>query len=342
MTYGFFKQLPMPSPTKVMDLISELNPTEKCSWLRDHIMELLYTANSMSSFAADFGYNTKPYFWNPERRSHIRAEFDAAVFHLYLGSQEDWNSVASKELREWFPTPRDVMPHIMDSFPIVRDKDLKEYGQYRTCEAILAEYDRMATAIATGVSYESTLSSKPGQQSETVQTLEGMTISRSKVYIAFVLDLFTVRPEIDRNTLSRFRSFVNNVFTEPEKILAFSVSPKDEVRRHIDEVNALVRQGGTDNFDGIIKALTHDGAISEGVGYNHGPRFDMSRAEHAPVECISRLVQEFLRIEARGAQWTGSGKLLDSSEFAQDEDVASPVQNEQAENSVSDELSIKG
>jgi hypothetical protein len=64
----------------------------------------------------------------------LRAELDAAFFHLY--------GVA-----------RDDVDYIMDSFWIVRDKDLRVHRRYRTKEQILECYDRMQRAMDTGLPY---------------------------------------------------------------------------------------------------------------------------------------------------------------------------------------------
>jgi hypothetical protein len=61
---------------------------------------------------------------------------DAALFHLY-------------------GVERDDVDYIMETFPIVKRKDIAAHGQYRTKRMILEVYDAMAEAEATGVPYES-------------------------------------------------------------------------------------------------------------------------------------------------------------------------------------------
>ena len=81
------------------------------------------------------------------RRYIIRCELDAALFHLYLGTEHDWRSSGSKSLLEYFPKPRHAVEYIMETFPIVKRKDEQAYGKYRTKETILEIYDAMAKAI---------------------------------------------------------------------------------------------------------------------------------------------------------------------------------------------------
>jgi hypothetical protein len=62
----------------------------------------------------------------------LRAELDAAMFHLY-------------------GIPRDDVDYILDTFPIVRRKDEAKHGEYRTKRLILEAYDRLAVSAAAVV-----------------------------------------------------------------------------------------------------------------------------------------------------------------------------------------------
>jgi hypothetical protein len=88
-------------------------------------------------------------------------ELDAASFHLYLGTPGGWQKEPSA-LQEHFPSPRDAVAYIMDTFPIVREKDLKAQGTYRTKDRILEIYDAMTEAIRTGRPYQTPLDPPPG------------------------------------------------------------------------------------------------------------------------------------------------------------------------------------
>jgi hypothetical protein len=122
------------------------------------------------TFARDCGYAGPPFRWDEERRCLLRAELDAAFFHLYLGSSE----VGNREIGDTafgdlsptpylpsFPTPRDAVAYILDTFPIVRRKDIAQHGEYRTKRVILEIYDAMAEAIRTGQPYQTRLDPPP-------------------------------------------------------------------------------------------------------------------------------------------------------------------------------------
>ena len=111
-------------------------------WLAPRILELSYTSWSTESFARDLGYEGAPFRWKADRRSLLRAELDAAFFHLYS-------------------IERDDVDYVMDTFWVARDRDEKAHGHYRTKALILDVYRKMADAIATGVPYETILDPPP-------------------------------------------------------------------------------------------------------------------------------------------------------------------------------------
>jgi len=116
------------------------------NWLIIRAIELTYTAWDLEAFAKDCGYFGPPFKWNEERRFLIRAELDAAYFHLY--------GIA-----------RDDVDYIMETFPIFKRKDEQKYGEYRTKRVILEVYDAMAEAMKTGIAYQTIVSPPPADPS---------------------------------------------------------------------------------------------------------------------------------------------------------------------------------
>jgi len=121
-------------------------------WLLPRTLELTYTAWDLESFAFDCNWSGPPFRWDEERRFLLRCELDAAFFHLYLPADENgqWRRAEGEtaeelaRLKASFPTPRDAVAYIMDTFPIVRRKDEARYdGDYRTKRVILEIYDAM-------------------------------------------------------------------------------------------------------------------------------------------------------------------------------------------------------
>jgi hypothetical protein len=175
MNLNFFisKQLPVIAPAEANSPCKWRPNMTNTECLARRVLELTYTAWDLEAFALDCGYDGPPFRWNEERRFLLRCELDAAYFHLYLGSPSDWGS-DSPELREMFPSPRDTVEYIMETFPIVKKKDIKRTvvldaegevtteGTYITKDTILSIYDEMQQAIDSGDPYQTRLDPPPG------------------------------------------------------------------------------------------------------------------------------------------------------------------------------------
>lgn len=99
----------------------------------------------MAAFARDLGDDGPPFRSDEARRFQTRAELDAAFSHLY-------------------GIPRDDADYIMETFPIVKRKNEKDHGTYRTKEAILKIYDEMSEAKQSGKDYQTQPTPPPGQR----------------------------------------------------------------------------------------------------------------------------------------------------------------------------------
>jgi hypothetical protein len=131
--------IPRREYSKVCDWDST-NP--QANWVIARMLELTYTAWDLEGFGKDCGYDGPPFRWDEARRFLLRCELDAAYFHLY-------------------GLARDDVAYILDTFPIVKRKDEAKFGTYRTRDQILAIYDAMQTATATGVAYQTLLDPPP-------------------------------------------------------------------------------------------------------------------------------------------------------------------------------------
>jgi hypothetical protein len=173
LNYYILKQLAIPTPNAFMGGCSWDRVTSFSIWIQLRILELTYTAWDLEAFAQDCGYDGPPFTWDGNRRFDLRCELDAAYFHLYLSTEEEWEA-DSPELKEIFPKPRDAVEHIMETFPIVKRRDIKrtevkndagevvQEGTYITKDTILEIYDEMTEAIRTGQAYQTRLDPPPG------------------------------------------------------------------------------------------------------------------------------------------------------------------------------------
>lgn len=141
-TLGVMQQLAVPSPPEFFVAPTWL-AAPLAVWMTPRVLELVYTSYRIAPFARDLGDSGLPFRWVPERREAIRAELDAAMMHVY-------------------GLERDEVEHVLESFPVLRKYEERDHGEFRTKRLVLAEYDRMTEAAASGVPYTSSLDPAPG------------------------------------------------------------------------------------------------------------------------------------------------------------------------------------
>jgi hypothetical protein len=144
LNFFIVKQLPVFLRSKLAEVANWDENSTIASWIVDRIIELTYTAWDMEPFARDLGDGGPPFRWNPERRVLLRAELDAAFFHLY-------------------GVCRDDTYYILDTFPIVQRKEEERYGEFRSKRLILEIYDAIQKAIETRAPYQTIVDPLPGQ-----------------------------------------------------------------------------------------------------------------------------------------------------------------------------------
>jgi hypothetical protein len=142
--YFVFKQLPVLPPSAYEIPAPWLGNEPPANWIRERSLELSYTAWDMEPFARDLGDDGPPFRWEEDRRALLRAELDAAYFHLYGIGCED-------------------VGYIMETFPIVKRHQEELFGEYRTKRLILSRYEAMADAARTGHAYQTVLDPPPGR-----------------------------------------------------------------------------------------------------------------------------------------------------------------------------------
>ena len=129
------KQFPVVPPNTYREPDPWSTIETRCFWLLPRVLELTFTAWDLAPFAHDCGYDGAPFRWDEARRLLLRCELDAAFFHLYGVNRDDTD-------------------YIMETFPVVKKKDIQQHGDYRTKLTILEIYDAMQWAIETGEPYQ--------------------------------------------------------------------------------------------------------------------------------------------------------------------------------------------
>lgn len=142
LTYGYLKQLPF-LPPKDYDQPAQWDLAETVlDWVQSRVLELTYVARDLKAFAQELGDEGPPFIWDEERRFAMRAELDAAYFHLYGVTGDD-------------------VGYIMDSFGAFQRNDPERFA--RTKARILDVYDAMVEAVETGEPYKTILDPPPGE-----------------------------------------------------------------------------------------------------------------------------------------------------------------------------------
>lgn len=112
------------------------------------VLELSYAASDLQPFYADVMDQNhawdrrvgpergQPWRWNPERRSILRAELDAIYARLYGLSRDDLRYILD---------PKEVMgaDYPSESFRVLKDREIRSHGEYRTRRLVLEAWDRM-------------------------------------------------------------------------------------------------------------------------------------------------------------------------------------------------------
>ena len=89
----------------------------------------------MHWFAKDLGCDEPPFDWDPKSHEGTRAELDAYYAYLY--------GLTRDELR-YILHPWDVYGenHPSETFRVLKNNEIKEFGEYRTQRLVIEAWDR--------------------------------------------------------------------------------------------------------------------------------------------------------------------------------------------------------
>lgn len=159
LNFFIYKQLPVLSPARYED--------DDITFIAPRVLELTFTAHDLKHWAEDLGFNGPPFIWNPERRALLRAELDAYYAKLY--------GLTRDELR-YILDPADVMgdDYPSETFRVLKNNELKQFGEYRTQRLVLEAWDRLSAAETLGKPYFCPLVPPPGVPAEPVWSDQGI------------------------------------------------------------------------------------------------------------------------------------------------------------------------
>ncbi len=128
LTYFYLNQLPFIAPARYSG--------GDIKFLIDRVLRLSYTSYSMREFALDVGYLGEPFTYKTEERLRYKCEIDALFARLY--------GLTTEEL-EYILDPADVMGegYPSETFRVLKNKEIKEFGEYRTRRLVLEAWDKL-------------------------------------------------------------------------------------------------------------------------------------------------------------------------------------------------------
>lgn len=138
LTYHYIKQFAILAP-------DSYTPAD-LAFIVPRVLELTYTSQDLQAWgqglaaydprpAAEQG---QPFSWDPERRAQLRAELDVYYARLY--------GLTHNELR-YILDPKDVMgaDYPSETFRVLKENELRTYGEYRTRRLVLEAWDQQAS-----------------------------------------------------------------------------------------------------------------------------------------------------------------------------------------------------
>lgn len=188
LSYFYLKQFPVLPP--------ERYTATDLAFIVPRVLELTYTAHDLQAWARDLGFDGLPFTFDPDRRAEIRGELDAYYARLY--------DLHEDELR-YILDPADVMgaDYPSETFRVLKNREIKEFGEYRTQRLVLREFRRMALADETGQPYVSLLNPPPGVQATHSYSAHGVIQDEADAHLAGVLlTLIEQRQRLPRRELN--------------------------------------------------------------------------------------------------------------------------------------------
>ena len=141
MNFFYVKQLPVLTPDQI--------PSTMQWQIVKRVAELCYFNHDMDGWASELWGETneeqraelpqlgaqQPWVYNPERRAVLQAELDAIFAHLYGLDTEDLVYILD---------PEDICGKgcINETFRVLKDNELRQYGEYRTKRLVLEAWNK--------------------------------------------------------------------------------------------------------------------------------------------------------------------------------------------------------
>lgn len=128
LSFFILKQLPILPPA--------FYTKPRLSFITPKVLELTYTSLSLASFARDLGHEGPPFAWDEDRRAVLRADLDAFYARAYGLNREELRYILE-------PADAKGRDYPSETFRVLKEKEIRLHGEYRTRRLVLEAWDRM-------------------------------------------------------------------------------------------------------------------------------------------------------------------------------------------------------
>lgn len=135
LTYTYFHQLAALPP--------ETFTAADIEFVTPRVLELTYTSLRMRPWAGNLGHQGSPFPWDPDRRAQLRAELDGFFARKYGLTRDELRYVLD-------PADTHGPDYPSETFRILRDKEIAQFGEYRTRRLVLEAWDQLERVEAVG------------------------------------------------------------------------------------------------------------------------------------------------------------------------------------------------
>lgn len=248
LNYFIYKQLPILPPERYAEA--------DLAFIVPRVLELTYTAHDLKPWADDLaaydprpaGERGIPFAWNTERRAQLRAELDAYYARLY--------GLTRDELR-YILDPANVMgdDYPSETFRVLKNNELREFGEYRTRRLALAAWD--ALEAGTLVSMQTPM---PGHEPTVVYSEQGLVRNADEAEWAGLVAALVKRSVSGMNRAQLEEAVADAA--RPELIAAsLDTSAATQLRELAKCLPALTQPGAVEAVARFVQRLEGAGAI---------------------------------------------------------------------------------
>jgi hypothetical protein len=130
LSFFIVQQLPLLAPQKYDE--------HDVKYVVGRVAKLACVADDLESLRTDLGGESG--IFDPEERSHLKAELDAYYAHLYGLTRDELIYVLD-------PTDLFGLDFPGETFRVLKDRELRELGEFRTRRLVLEAYDKLSQTV---------------------------------------------------------------------------------------------------------------------------------------------------------------------------------------------------